>query len=365
MSDFYIRTDQLAVGYNGTPLIRDITIRLNRGEILTLIGPNGAGKSTILKSIAGQLALLGGTVYLDGSDMRALSDKALSRKMSVVMTERIQPELMTCEDVVSAGRYPYTGRLGILSDHDRQVVHESMELVHALDLAACDFTQISDGQRQRVLLAKAICQEPEIIILDEPTSFLDIRHKLELLTLLKKMVRDKQLAVVLSLHELDLAQKVSDTVVCVHGDRIERCGTPEEIFTSDYIRELYGMTNGSYNADFGCLEMEPPRGEPQVFVIGGGGSGIPVYRRLARQGIPFAAGVLHENDIDCEVAKALAVRVVTEKAFEPIREETYQEALLLARRCGEVICCARTFGEMNRKNRELADECREKMRGRG
>ena len=119
--------------------------------------------------------------------MKAMSDKELSRKLSVVMTDRIRPELMTCEDVVAAGRYPYTGRLGILSDNDRKIVQESMELVHAQELKDCDFTQISDGQRQRILLAKAICQEPEIIILDEPTSFLDIRHKLELLTILKSL----------------------------------------------------------------------------------------------------------------------------------------------------------------------------------
>ena len=122
-------------------------------------------------------------------------------------------------------------------------------MVHAWDLKDRDFTAISDGQRQRILLARAICQEPEIIILDEPTSFLDIRHKLELLAILKKMVLEKQMTVIMSLHELDLAQKISDQVICVHGDHIEKYGAPEEIFTSDYIRKLYGITRGSYNAD--------------------------------------------------------------------------------------------------------------------
>lgn len=352
----YIRTENLTVGYNGAPLIRDICMELNRGQILTLIGPNGAGKSTILKSITRQLATLGGTVVLDGADMQKIDGKTLSRKLSVMLTSRVHPELMTCEDVVAAGRYPYTGRLGVLSVRDREAVRESMELVHALDLGSCDFNQISDGQRQRILLAKAICQEPEFIVLDEPTSFLDIRHKLELLTMLKNLVLQKRLAVVLSLHELDLAQKISDLVVCVHGDRIERTGTPEEIFTADYIHELYEMTNGSYNADFGCLEMEAPKGEPQVFVIGGNGSGIGTYRRLAREGVPFAAGVLHENDIDCAVAKALATAVVTERPFEPIGEAAFQNALRIARQCRKVICCVREFGSMNEANRRLARE---------
>ena len=282
---YFFRTDQLTVGYDGKPLIREINIQLKKGEILTLIGPNGAGKSTILKSITRQLATISGTVYLDKEKMAKMTNKEVSQKLAVVLTERMRPELMTCEDIVATGRYPYTGTLGILSAEDKTKVKKSMETVHAWDLKDRDFTAISDGQRQRILLARAICQEPEIIVLDEPTSFLDIRHKLELLTILKQMVLDHQLTVIMSLHELDLAQKISDKVICVHGEYIEKYGAPEEIFTSEYIRKLYGITRGSYNAAFGCVEMDPPRGEPQVFVIGGNGSGIPYYRKLQRQGI--------------------------------------------------------------------------------
>ncbi len=358
--DYFVYTDKMTVGYNGEPLIKDIEIRLKKGEILTLIGPNGAGKSTILKSITRQLALIAGTVYIDQRSIKEMTEKDTAKKMAVVLTERIRPELMTCEDVVNTGRYPYTGRLGILSEEDHQKVREAMELVHASELADCDFTEISDGQRQRVLLARAICQEPEIIILDEPTSFLDIRHKLELLTILKDMVRQKNVAVIMSLHELDLAQKISDQVICVHGSRIERYGAPEEIFTSDYVKALYGVTKGSYNADFGCLELEPAKGEPEVFVIAGNGSGIPIFRKLQRKGVPFAAGVLHENDIDCQVAKALAVEVVTEKAFYEISDQSLETAKALMHRCKKVICCLKEYGVMNEKNRLLEQEA-EKM----
>lgn len=356
MCDYYIYTDKMTVGYNGVPLIENIELHINRGEILTLIGPNGAGKSTILKSITRQLALVAGTVYLEDRPMREMSYKDVSQKMAVVLTERLRTELMTCEDVVSTGRYPYTGHLGILTEEDHEKVKEAMEMVHASDLADCDFSEISDGQRQRILLARAICQEPEIIILDEPTSFLDIRHKLELLTILKNMVTEKKVAVIMSLHELDLAQKISDQVICVHGNKIERYGAPEEIFTSDYIKTLYGVTKGSYNADFGCLELEPARGEPEVFVIAGNGSGIPVFRKLQRKGIPFAAGVLHENDIDCQVAKALAVEVVTEKAFCEISDSTLDRARALMHRCKKVVCCLKEYGTINEKNRLLQEE---------
>ena len=229
----------------------------------------------------------------------------------------------------------------------------------ALYLKDRDFTAISDGQRQRILLARAICQEPEIIILDEPTSFLDIRHKLELLAILKKMVLEKQMTVIMSLHELDLAQKISDQVICVHGDHIEKYGAPEEIFTSDYIRKLYGITRGSYNAEFGCVEMEPPAGKPEVFVIGGNGSGIPVYRKLQRQGIPFVTGVLHTNDADYQVAKELAAKVITEKPFECISESAFEEALEFMGKCEKVYCPLKDFGIMNEKNRELLKKAKE------
>ena len=202
MSHPFVETKEMTVGYRGVPLIRDIALSVHRGEILTLIGPNGSGKSTILKSLIRQLALIGGTVYLDGKSLQTLPERDLARTMSVLLTEHVRPELMTCWDVAAAGRYPYTGRLGLLSDEDRVKVDEALALVGADELADRDFSCISDGQRQRVLLARAICQEPEVIVLDEPTSFLDIRYKLELLTVLKQLVREKQVAVILSLHEI-------------------------------------------------------------------------------------------------------------------------------------------------------------------
>lgn len=354
MAEDYLYTENMAVGYGKIPLIEQIELHVRRGEIVTLIGPNGAGKSTILRSVIRQLNLLGGAVYLDGAPMKGMAENQIARQMSVLMTERIHPELMTCEDVVATGRYPYTGRLGLLTAKDRKKVGEALTLVHGQELAGRDFSEISDGQRQRILLARAVCQEPQAIVLDEPTSFLDIRHKLELLTILKNLVREKKVAVLMSLHELDLAQRLSDYIVCVNGNTIERCGTPEEIFTSSYIAKLYGITRGSYQAELGCLEMEPVRGIPRVFVIGGGGSGIAVYRRLQRQGIPFAAGILHENDIEYPVARALAVEVISELAFEPIRETTYRRAASALASCEQVICCLKDFGTMNEKNRQLA-----------
>ena len=356
METWYLHTEHMDVGYDGVPLLRDVEIGVRRGEILTLIGPNGSGKSTILKSMIRQLRLLAGVVVLDGHTMAAMKEGEIAKKMAILMTERLRAELMTGEDVVSTGRYPYTGRLGILTKADREKVREAIALVHGEEFANRPFAQLSDGQRQRLLLARAVCQEPEVIVLDEPTSFLDVKHKLELLEILKRLVRERNVAVVMSLHELDLAQKISDRVVSVTKDGVDRCDTPENIFQSAYIEALYGMESGSYNALFGSLEMARVWGEPRVFVIGGGGSGIPVYRALQRRSVPFAAGVLSENDVDYWVARALAVETVSVPAFAPLDEGAVAKASALILKCDHVICCLDTFGELNQGNRSLRDE---------
>jgi len=338
MEEFYFYTKGLTVGYHGVPLIKDIELCLKKGEIMTLIGPNGAGKTTILKSIIRQLKPLGGVACLDGSSMEKLTGKELSQKLSVVLTERVRPEMMTCKDVVATGRYPYTGKFGILSEKDWAIVQESMELVHIEELAERDFSKTSDGQKQRVMLARALCQQPDIIVLDEPTSFLDIRYKLEFLSIIQNMSRTRHLSVIMSLHELDLAGRISDKIACVHGDRVDRFGTPEEIFTDGYIPKLYGMTVGSYEERTGDLELPKVEGDPKVFVLAGNGTGTAVFRKLQRDGIPFAAGILWENDLDYPAAKALASEVVSVKAFCEMDEAPLNRAKALVDQCEEVLC---------------------------
>ena len=348
-----LRLDSLSVGYNGVPLISDITLSLAKGEILTLIGPNGAGKSTILKSITRHLATIAGTVYLDEKNMRLISGADVAKQLAVVLTERIRPEMMTCFEFVSAGRYPYTGSFGLLTTHDKEVVKGALKKVNALDIADKDISQISDGQRQRILLARAICQEPEVIVLDEPTSFLDIRHKIELLGILSDMAKNSGISVVMSLHEIDLAQRISDKIVCVKGDKIAAYGTPEEIFTDDTIKKLYDIGNGSFNARLGNIELASPCGKIRCFAVGGGGCGIPYYRALQKRGIPFAAGIFLGNDIDLAVAEPLAKCVVKTPPFVPVSQGDIAEAKKLIDSVGVVIDCGSPAGELNRFNSEL------------
>ena len=174
----YLQTEDLAVGYQGRTLIGEISLAVQRGRIVTLIGPNGSGKSTILKTIIGQLPSISGSVFLDGADMRSRSRGDVARRMAILMTARMDPELMTCRDVVSTGRYPYTGHLGVLRPEDKAIVEQSLRETDALAFADRPFQAVSDGQRQRILLARALCQQPELIVLDEPTNHLDL-HAIE------------------------------------------------------------------------------------------------------------------------------------------------------------------------------------------
>lgn len=349
-------TKNLNVGYNGKVLIHNINIHLEKGQITTLIGPNGSGKSTILKTISKFLEKIAGTVYIERNEINSMSNKKIAEKLSVVLTERISTEYMTCEDIVGLGRYPYTNNFGTLTEEDRIIVKDSLEKVNAWDLKDRDFNTLSDGQRQRILLARAICQQPEILVLDEPTSFLDIHHKIELLAILQKMVKENNIAVIMSLHEIDLAPKISDMVICVKGDTIMQYGPPEKIFKENIIEELYDLERGRYNMLFGSIELPCNEGKPEIFIIAGNGCGIPLYRVLQKEGIPFRTGILYENDIDYQVAAALGSEVFVEKAFSPISDYLYKQAYEGLKNSKYVIDAGTQIGEFNSANGKLLEE---------
>ena len=233
---YYFQAKQLCVGYQNQPLIQNIEIELKKGEILTLIGPNGAGKSTILKSIARQLELLGGSVLLEDKNLQSLSGRELAKKMAVVFTKRPHTELMTCEDVVATGRYPYTGRFGVLSAKDHEAVQEAMEAVHVLEFKDRDFARISDGQRQRILLARAICQQPEILLLDEPLAHLDPATGKRAIDLIDRICRERDKTVIIIEHRLeDALYRDVDRIVVIGDGRVVADMTPDELLASDIL----------------------------------------------------------------------------------------------------------------------------------
>ena len=358
MAQCLARVENLSVRYGQLEAVKGVSFELNAGEMFAVIGPNGSGKSTILKTITKHLEKIAGVVTIENDNISKWSNKELAKRLSVMLTERIDPELMTCEQVVAMGRYPYTNHFGSLTPGDRQVVEESLHMVRAEELAERPFTDISDGQRQRIMLARAICQQPEIIVLDEPTSYLDIRHKIELLDILRKMAREKNVAVVMSLHEIDLAAKISDQIICVKGDRIRLFGTPEQVFTGERVKELYELESGSFNTLFGSVELMAPEGEPKIFVLAGAGKGIPIYRLLQKSKHAFSTGVLFENDVDLQVASALAAHVTVAPAFGTFGERELNEAKRWIDRARCVVDAGTPVGEQNRRSRELIQYAR-------
>ena len=240
-----LEAKSLTVGYGRRAVVSGADLSLRPGEICLLIGPNGSGKSTLLRTIAGQLAPLAGTVLLQGKDMQEMAAGDAAKALSYLPTDRPSADLMTCREMVATGRYPYTGRMGVLSDADWDVVDRALREVQAEELGDERFDAVSDGQRQRILLARALCQEPEVLVLDEPTSFLDIRYKLELVETLKRLAREQDLAIVMSLHELDLIRRCGDQVVCLKDGAVDRIGTRESCGDPAYLERLYGLPAGS------------------------------------------------------------------------------------------------------------------------
>ncbi|MCI6277846.1 MAG: ABC transporter ATP-binding protein [Clostridium sp.] len=349
----YFKTEHLAVGYHGKILIDDINVGIEKGNILCLLGPNGSGKSTILKSITKHLSTIDGSVYIDDQDIKRLNGKETAKKISVVLTDRISPDLMTCREIVATGRYPYTNHFGKLTEEDNCIIDNSLKIVSAYELKDLEFNTLSDGQKQRVMLARAICQQPEVIVLDEPTSYLDIRYKLELLSILRKMAVEQGITVVLSLHEVDLAIKLADIIILVKDNKIAKCGFPEDILDDKTIRELYDIESGSFNMLLGSIELKGTSNESKVFVLGGSGSGTLCYRALHKKGINFTTGILHENDIDFYVASGLDANVISVDSFSYIDINTFNEAREAIENSKSVIDSGFTIGELNKENIEL------------
>ena len=347
MGEILLRAENIDKHFGITHALDNVSFTFNKGEIHALIGENGSGKSTLMKTLLHLQPPISGSIEPgDG-----LKKNEIGYLPQQTLVQRDFPS--SVREIVLSGCQSRCGWRPFYNKEEKMVAQKAMEKMMIQDLADHCYRELSGGQQQRVLLARAICQEPEIIVLDEPTSFLDVRYKLELLAILERMARKKHITVIMSLHEIDLAQKVSDKIICVKGDTIAHYGKPEEVFKEDTIRSLYEIDNGSFDPVFGSIELPKIEGEPEVFVISSGGSGIPIYRQLQKEHIPFAAGILYKNDIDHQLARLLAVEVITEEPFRQISDETFARAVEVMKKCKRVIVTDVPVGECNKRVEEL------------
>ncbi len=347
-----LNAEQVDVGYDGGAVVSDINTSALRGQLICLLGPNGAGKSTILRTLSGHLAPLGGTVYIGGKSVTKMSENERAKKLSVVLTEKPPLHMTTARDLVSMGRSPHTGFWGRLSETDEKKVLEAMDTVGISELAERAFMGLSDGEKQKILIARALAQEPQLMILDEPTSHLDINSRIEIMNILSQLAHQKGLTIIMSIHDIDIALKTCQNVILIKDGRLLSQGTPEDTIGDRTIEGLYDIEKASYDTLLGNMELRNTA-KPLLFIVAGAGSGIPLYRALTRNGFGFVTGILHEGDIDCRVAADMRIEVVREKPFTAVSGETFAAA---EKRIGAFRCAVDTafpLGEHNTANVRL------------
>jgi iron complex transport system ATP-binding protein len=238
-----LRTFDLAVGYRTRGSRRAVLERVNLavqpGELVCLLGPNGIGKSTLLRTLARMQPPLWGSIELGGVPLNSLSATDLARRLGVVLTERVAVDALSVRGIVEIGRYPHSGWLGRLTEHDHGIVDWAIDASGARRLVNRDFSRLSDGERQRVMVARALAQEPLLLMLDEPTAFLDVPARVELMGLLRQLTRDASIAVIVSTHDLELALRTADVVWLVLPGGELMTGAPEDVVVSGGIAQAF------------------------------------------------------------------------------------------------------------------------------
>ncbi len=234
-----LKIRNLYVSYGNRPVLHDVSLEVGTGEVLALIGPNGAGKSTLIRAVSGVIPIQRGGVRTNGDDFSSLSHMQRARYMATVPQAVSLPPAFTVWETVLMGRTPYLGFLGGTSAADEELARRSLERVHAWDLAARRVGELSGGEAQRVLLARALAQSTPILLLDEPTAHLDLQYQVSLLELIRDLARTEKLAVLIALHDLNLAARSADRIALMVAGKLIALGTPSEVLTPERISEAY------------------------------------------------------------------------------------------------------------------------------
>jgi len=283
-----LHTENLSIGFNRKKkseiiLHKDINISLNRGEFVCLIGPNGAGKSTLIKTFVGFASALSGKIFLNNREIKSYSETELAKQISVVLTEKTDTANITVKELVSMGRYPYTGFFGKLTSYDLLIVNESLEQVGIIKMQNKLCGELSDGEAQKAIIAKALAQKTPIIILDEPTAFLDLPSRIEIMQLLKNLAHKAGKTIFLSTHELDLALQYSDRLILLAQGKEIKCGTPEDLVLNRDFNDFFEKDGIEFDNDSGSF-ISCERNEKKINVLGEGREFNWVSKALIRNG---------------------------------------------------------------------------------
>lgn len=236
-----IRAEKIEIAYQTTSVIQELTLSIECGTMISLVGPNGSGKSTLLKALAGQIRLKDGKAFLDEQEIRHTGSRATARRLSFLPQAPLVPEGLSVRELVALGRFPHLGFTGLRSQEDERAIDHAMEMASVKELSARPAEQLSGGQRQRVWIAMTLAQQSDILFLDEPTTYLDISHQIEVLDLLQHMNRDYRRTVVMVLHDLNLAARYSDRIIALRDGTIHADDTPSRVVTPKILEQVFGI----------------------------------------------------------------------------------------------------------------------------
>jgi iron complex transport system ATP-binding protein len=353
----------VAAGYGARDVLRGVTLAARPGEVLGLVGPNGSGKTTLVRVASRALRPRAGRVLLEGRDPYSLAARHAARLVAVVPQDLAPVFTFTVLEVVLMGRSPYRSAWRGGGADDWSAARAAMEATAVQHLADRPMEELSGGERRRVVLAQALAQEAPVLVLDEPTTHLDVRHVLDLLGIVRRLAAGERRAVLGVFHDLNLAAATCDRIVALHEGRVVAEGPPSEVVTRELLREVYGVEADVHpNALTGrpVVALNPPAGmlphagPDRAHVVGGAGRGAPCMRLLAEMGFEVTAGVLHGTDTDDEVAERLNLLRVSVPPFSEIDGEAAEECRALLRAASVVVVADAPFGPGNVANLRLA-----------
>lgn len=278
----------LTTGYksrtNETVVTANINAELYRGELVCLIGPNGAGKSTLMRTISGFQKPIEGEVFLEGVDIYSIPQKKLAKSLSIVLTERVNVGMLSAYEVIALGRYPHTNWSGKLNDEDHRIIREAIEMTGSQELVQRSLSELSDGERQKIMIARAFAQEPEMMILDEVTAFLDLPRRVEIMKLLRNMASQSGKSILLSTHDMDLALRGSDRIWLLPKDGSLHIGSPEDLVLNGSFEAAFKSEGINFDKQSGSFSIYNEY-KKSVALNGDGHNSIWTERALMRNGI--------------------------------------------------------------------------------
>lgn len=368
MDENIIEIRKMKIKYGDSEVVKGVDINIRKGEFVSIIGPNGSGKSTILKGINKNIELSSGDVFIKGKNLNSISFKDKAKIIGFVPQEFNVAFDFTVYDIVSMGRNPYTKRFGKNDNSDNLIIEDALKKTNTFKYKDKNFNNLSGGEKQRVITARALAQEPEILILDEATSNLDIHHQLDILELLHWLNREEGMTVVSVMHDLNMASRFSDKLILLDKGLVVIEGSPDEVLKEDIIKKVYNMEMIIRdNKILSAKEIVPLRVRKshedkniKVHIICGGGTGEYIIQKLYSERYHISAGILNEGDSDLELCKNLGVRFVEEHPFSTFSVENIAKCKEYINDSNEIIITDVAIGWGNFENIKMIKDIKNK-----